>query len=109
MHVICSGVRIGSCEVRCLSIKLSLALFFLKKVVFFGSNTCTVNCLFILEETFAVFGSVSGLVTSKMFGFAARVNTYELIREHSVRDSGTKYSLWTPDSCHATKLEHFGF
>ena len=69
----------------------------------------TVNCLFILEETFAVFGSVSGLVTSKMFGFAARVNTYELIREHSVRDSGTKYSLWTPDSCHATKLEHFGF
>ena len=25
-----------------------------------------------------------------------------LIREHSVRDSGTKYSLWTPDSWHAT-------
>ena len=80
---------------------------FSKESTFFGSNT--VNCLFILEEIFAVFGSVSGLVTSKMFGFAARVNTYELIREHSVRDSGTKYSLWTPDSWHATKLEHFGF
>ena len=80
---------------------------FSKESTFFGSNT--VNCLFILEDIFAVFGNVSGLVTSKMFGFAGRVNTYQLIREHSVRDSGTKYSLWTPDSWHATKLEHFCF
>ena len=52
---------------------------------------------------------VSGLVTFKTFGFTRRVNTYQLIREHSVRDSGTKYSLWTPDSWYATKLEHFCF
>ena len=50
----------------------------------------------MLEDIFAVFGNVSGLVTSKMFGFQGRVNTKQLIREHSVRDSGTNYSLWTP-------------
>ena len=58
--------------------------------------------LFILEDIFAVFGNVSGLVTSKMFGFAS-VNTCQLIREHSVCDSG----MWTPDSWLATKLERF--
>ena len=57
---------------------------FSKESTLFGSNT--VNCLFILEDIFAVFGNVSGLVTSKMFDFAGRVNTYQLIREHSVRE-----------------------
>ena len=77
-------------EVRCLGIKLSPALFFLNKVLFWIKYS---QLSIYTRGNFCCIRKCFGLVTSKMFGFAGRVNTYQLIREHSVRDSGIKYSI----------------
>ena len=77
-------------KVRCLGTKLSPALFFRKKVLFWIKYS---QLSIYTRGNFCCIRKCFGLVTSKMFGFAGRVNTYQLIREHSFRDSGTKYSI----------------